>query len=286
MSLTKDTIGFLIASRIPNLIIIALTQTITAYFLLDIPSENFLNLRFGLFLLSTSMIGAGGYIINDYFDQKIDMVNRPESVVVGTDLRRRLALLSHIALTFGGIGIGFMLDPYVGAIHIFSSGALWTYSGALKRQLLIGTLTISFLACLSLLIVMVYFRQFSLLVVAYAMFGCVTVFIRESLKDIISAKGERLFGVHSVPIVWGVRGAKLTILLAGIAGVGMLAFYLLSLPNWTVRYFFMGVFIIILWLFYRLAVADKIADFEKIKRVIDVLIFLGLISMFLVRTFQ
>lgn len=228
------------------------------------------------------MIGAGGYIINDYFDQKIDMVNRPDSVIVGTKIRRRLALFLHIVLTFGGIGLGFMIDPAIGAIHIFSAGALFTYSGLLKRQLIIGTLTISFLACLSLLIVLVYFRQFSLLVVAYAMFSCVAVFIRESLKDIMTAKGERLFGIHSVPIVWGVRGAKIVIFLAGIAGVGMLAFYLLSLPNWTVRYFFIGVFFIILWLFYRLHVADKMEDFEGIKHMMDIIIFLGLISMLLV----
>lgn len=279
---TKDTIGFLTASRIPNLSIIGLTQFITAYFLLGVSTAEIINLKFGIFLLSTSMIGAGGYIINDYFDQKIDMVNRPDSVIVGTKIRRRLALFLHIVLTFGGIGLGFMIDPAIGAIHIFSAGALFTYSGLLKRQLIIGTLTISFLACLSLLIVLVYFRQFSLLVVAYAMFSCVAVFIRESLKDIMAAKGERLFGIHSVPIVWGVRGAKIVIFLAGIAGVGMLAFYLLSLPNWTVRYFFIGVFFIILWLFYRLHVADKMEDFEGIKHMMDIIIFLGLISMLLV----
>lgn len=228
------------------------------------------------------MIGAGGYIINDYFDQKIDMINRPDTVVVGTDLRRRLALFSHLALTFGGILIGFAVGPMIGAIHIFSAGALFTYSAGLKRFLLIGTLTIAFLASLVSLIVMVYFREFNLLVVAYAVFACVTMFIRESLKDIISAKGEKLFGVHSIPIVWGIRGAKVLIFLAGIAGVSALAFYLLSVPNWTVRYFFIGVSVIIVWLFYRLGKADKIRDFEKIKKSIDLIILLGLISILLI----
>lgn len=228
------------------------------------------------------MIGAGGYIINDYFDQKVDMINRPETVLIGTNLRRRLALFFHAALTSGGILLGFFIDPFVGAIHIFSSGALWTYSGILKRQLLIGTLTIAFLTSLSMLIVLVYFREFNILVVAYAMFGCVTVFIRESLKDIISAKGESKFGYQSVPIVWGIRGAKVLIFMAGLTGVGLLIFYLFSMPNWSVRYFFLGVSAIIIWLFYRLTLADQIREFKQIKKAIDLIIMLGLASMLLI----
>lgn len=280
--ITNNTVGFLTASRIPNLLIIGLTQFITAYYLLQKPFDLLIKPDFLLFIFSTGMIGAAGYIINDYFDQKIDMINRPSKVIVGTTFRRRLALFSHLVLTFSGIAIGFLIDPAIGAIHIFSAGALWTYSVIIRRWVLLGTLTIAFLASLTLLLVMVFFRQFSLLVIAYALFGCVTVFIRESIKDIISAKGEVQFGIQSIPIVWGIRGAKLMIYLAGIAGVGLLTFYLLSIPNWTVRYFFFGVLIFVFWMAYRLARADKMSDFKAIKIYIDILIATGLVSMLLV----
>ena len=281
-SLLKNTVGFLTASRIPNLFIIGLTQFITAFFLLGKELETLVSAEFLLFIFSTGMVGAGGYIINDYFDQKIDMINRPSKVIVGTDLRRRLALFSHLVLTFTAIGIGFLIDPAIGAIHIFSSGALWTYSAIIRRWLILGTLTIAFLACLTLLLVMVYFREFSLLVVAYAMFGCVTIFIRESIKDIISAKGEIQFGIQSIPIVWGIRGAKLAIYLAGITGVALLTFYLLSIPNWHVRFFFFGVLIFVFRMAYKLAGADKMSDFKTVKMYIDILIISGLVSMALV----
>ena len=32
---------------------------------------------------STVLIAAAGYIINDYFDIKIDLINKPREVVVG-----------------------------------------------------------------------------------------------------------------------------------------------------------------------------------------------------------
>ncbi len=279
---TRNTAGFLMASRIPNLLIIGLTQFITAFYLLNKPLGSLIKLEFLLFIFSTGMIGAAGYIINDYFDQKIDMINRPEKVIVGTRFRRRLALFSHLALTFSGIAIGFLIDPAIGAIHIFSAGALWTYSVIIRRWVLLGTLTIAFLTCLTLLLVMVFFREFNLLVVAYALFGCVTIFIRESLKDIVSAKGEVQFGIQSIPIVWGIRGAKLIIFLAGIAGVGMLTFYLLSIPNWNVRIFFFAVLLFVFWAAFQLAKADKMSDFKRIKVYIDILIVAGLISMLLI----
>ena len=97
----------------------------------------------------------------------------------------------------------------------FQLGALWTYSGVIKKMLLLSTLTISFSHDPHHYFwLMVFYRKFNLLAMVYAMFGCAVIFVRETLKDIISTKGERVFGINSVPIVWGIRGAKLIIYLA------------------------------------------------------------------------
>ncbi len=278
----SDITGFLIASRIPNLLIIAYTQFATAKFLMSISVPRIVTIDFLLLLVSTGMIGAAGYIINDYFDQKIDMINRPKKVVVGPDLRRRLALLSHIMLSTTGIAIGFYIDPMIGAVHIFSTGALFTYSIGIKRVLLLSTLTISFLTILTILLVMVFFREIHILALIYSLFGCAAVFIRETLKDIISSKGEQVFGIQSVPIIWGLRGAKLIIYVVCLAGISLLTVYLLALPNWTVRIFFGALLPIILWFIYRLVKADKIQDFKNLKAFIDIIIVGGLVSMSLV----
>ncbi|MEQ9402608.1 MAG: geranylgeranylglycerol-phosphate geranylgeranyltransferase [Cyclobacteriaceae bacterium] len=278
----RDITGFLVASRIPNLLIISYTQFVTARFLMGISIDRIITVEFLILLVSTGMIGAGGYIINDYFDQKIDMINRPKKVVVGPDLRRRFALASHVLLSFGGIALGFFIDPLVGLIHIFSTGALWTYSGGIRKVLLLSTLTISFLTILTILLVMVFFREISILAVVYSLFGCATVFVRETLKDIMSAKGEQAFGIQSVPIVWGIRGAKLIIYLVCFAGISLLFLYLISIDSWTVRTFFMALVPFISWLLYKLVKADRLKDFQQLKRSIDFVIVAGLVSMLLV----
>ena len=54
---------------------------------------------FWLMVLATVLIAAGGYVINDYFDLKIDRINRPESVVIGERLSKQSAMRLYIALT-------------------------------------------------------------------------------------------------------------------------------------------------------------------------------------------
>ena len=279
---TREIVSFMIASRIPNLLIICYTQFATAWFLMDGPLSQILSLKFIGLLLSTAAIGAGGYIINDYFDQKIDMINRPDTVVIGTNLSRRNALASHAFLSLSGIIAGFLIDPVIGLAHMLSAILLWAYSGFLKRQLLIGTLVLSLLASISVFSVLLFFKSLNLIAVAYALFGASIIFIRESLKDIISYKGEHVFGIKSVPIVWGIRGAKLFIYAVCLDGVILLVIYLWSIPDWTVRIFFVGLTPFLAWFIMQLREADRKKEFIQLRQYTDLIIVSGLISMSLV----
>lgn len=276
----REIAGFLIASRVPNLIILGYVQFGTAFFLMNKPLEKVFTFSFGLLILSTAMIGAAGYVINDYFDQKIDMINRPHKVVIGEGLRRRIAIVIHFLLSTGAIGFGLIVDPSIAFIHLFSTIALLLYSSSLKRILLIDTVTISFLTSLTLIIVLVFFKELKLLVVAYALFGGLAVFVRESMKDIISSKGDSTFGVNSISSAWGISGAKVIIYIACALGTIGLSYYMYRVPNWSIRYFFIGLFVFIGWFIYKLYKADRTKDFLELKFYIDTIIITGLVSIF------
>lgn len=50
---------------------------------------------FFLLVISTVLIAAAGNVINDYFDQRTDRVNKPQETIVGVHLSRRIAMAAH-----------------------------------------------------------------------------------------------------------------------------------------------------------------------------------------------
>jgi 4-hydroxybenzoate polyprenyltransferase len=280
-----DLVGFLKASRIPNLLIIGSTQYLTLVFLVsDFKEKPAVLSSFSFFLLvaSTALIAAGGYIINDYYDQKIDMINRPSKVVVGTLFRRRLAMVAHAMLTILGIGIGFYIKPAVGIVHVFSGFTLWHYSNSLRRLPIIGNLAIAFMAGLALLIVPVFLGSNEILVYIYSIFAMAIVLIREVVKDIEDVKGDATFGCQSIPVVWGIRGAKFFIYLVIIGSSAFLLTFLVLINNPLVLYYFMALMPLFAWFIFKLARADKQRDYAALTKFTNLIIVSGLISMFFI----
>ena len=111
-----------------------------------------------LLIVSTVLIAAGGYVLNDYFDIKIDAINRPEKQIVGTIIQRRTAMLMHQILSGLGIFAGLLLAFFtksftLGFIFIIIPGLLWFYSASYKRQFIVGNVVISFITSASVLVV-------------------------------------------------------------------------------------------------------------------------------------
>src|ERR1041384_459546 len=96
--------------RWPNLLIIALTQLVAWWcVVLPLQGPHVLTLRnFSLLCISTVLLAAAGYIINDYFDISIDIINKPDKVVLERHIPRKLAVIVHpvlniIALVLAGV---------------------------------------------------------------------------------------------------------------------------------------------------------------------------------------
>lgn len=111
-----------------------------------------------LLILATTMIAAGGYVINDYFDVKIDRINRPDELIVTRSISKPTAMrLSWILSGIGivcGIVVAVLLRSFtLGIIFVIVPGLLWFYSSSYKRLFMIGNLTIALLAALAPMVV-------------------------------------------------------------------------------------------------------------------------------------
>jgi 4-hydroxybenzoate polyprenyltransferase len=274
--------GFLKLTRFPNLFIIGFTQYFCAIFLVAFPDNGFeLLYDYRLFLLSCStiMIAAAGYIINDYYDVKIDYINKPNRVVVGKLIKRRIVLASHVVLNVLGIGIGFYLNLYIGIINFFAGFLLWIYSNQLKRLPFIGNLVISLLTALSILVLAVYFQKNVSLIMNYAIFAFSINLIREIIKDMEDLRGDLRFGSKTLPIVWGLRKTKYLLYVLILVFVFILFYLSFQLGNQTLNIFLIILIVPIIYLIYLLYRADSQKRFHRLSMYCKLLMLAGISSM-------
>jgi 4-hydroxybenzoate polyprenyltransferase len=233
--------------------------------------------------LSTVLIAAAGYIINDYYDIKIDTINKPHRVIVGKTISRRVAMFWNIAFNTVAMGITWWyLKPIVWITNFFCIFLLWFYSNHLKRQPLVGNVAIAILTALSVAVVAFQFPQNTYLVFVFAVFAFFITLIREIVKDMEDVKGDASFGCRTLPIVWGVRRSKQVIyVFFGILMLVLLSTYL-TFPTRFAFYLYLVEIPLLLYFIYKLYYADTKRTFHFLSQVCKIIMLFGVLSMFLV----
>lgn len=274
--------------RLPNLLIMLLCLVLVRAGLLRpaTPLATLLDLRFGLLVLATLCIGAAGYIINDYYDVKIDAINRPGRLVVGRVVRRRRAMLAHLLLSGLGVGISGLLSPLLGIVTLGSAVLLWGYSVRFKRVALVGNLSIATLTAALVLLPELQLRTGSGSVWAYALAAFLLTVVREIVKDVEDMRGDAQHDCRTLPIVWGVARTKwvtgfflacLLVLVLGAVGEALLHGPVL-----------LGVWLLVLVLGPLLVLArqlwraDRRRHFSKLSAWCKGIMLAGVLSMLLV----
>lgn len=265
--------------RWQNLLIILAAQYLSAFCLIkeQMIEALFLNTDMLILALSTIFIAAAGNVINDYYDIKIDYVNRPKRVVVGRYLKRRAILFIHASFNILGILGGFFISWQLGVVNFLAAGLLWLYSNQLKRLPLWGNLSVALLTGLAVFVVYILFRESFFLFAAYAFFAFFISLIREIIKDLEDIEGDRKFECKTLPVVIGQRKTKLVVYLISVIFIIVVAILLQREPKFW--YVLGGLTLMLGLLNFILGRADKTVDFANLSRLSKQIMILGLISM-------
>jgi 4-hydroxybenzoate polyprenyltransferase len=258
---------------------------------------------FLLLTLSSVLIAAAGYIINDYFDLNIDRVNKPERIVVEKLIKRRWTIVWHWILSGAGVLIGFYLswelkNIFIGPANLLCVVLLWFYSTTFKKKLIIGNIIISFLTAWVILVLYLCEFRFHRFVdpvyhkvlarvykfaVLYAAFAFIISLVREVIKDIEDMNGDARYGCRTMPVVWGVNVAKVfaaTWLIVLIASMIVIQFYVLQYRWWlSVIYSLIFIILPLLQIFRRLYLANTEQDYSQLSKTIKAVMLSGILSM-------
>lgn len=213
--------------RWPNLLMLAGIQLLIYFSLLE-PSASVMAISdVVLMIIITVILGAGGYVINDYYDAGIDQINRPDRWIAGNQWSLRTVKNLYLGIVFFGFILSMWLSIRLGLVkYIFiyplAVTGLWFYSYALKCKPVIGNAWVS-LFCAGVIGIIALpdsiLKNTSHIKAElwyYTAFAFIATWLREMIKDIEDLEGDAKSGCHTAVVSFGLKAGKVMATIMGL----------------------------------------------------------------------
>jgi 4-hydroxybenzoate polyprenyltransferase len=272
----------------------------------------FSDFNFFLLVLTTVLLAAAGYVINDYFDTGTDLLNRPDTVVVGKSITRRNAMTLHLVLNILGVVLGFYISLQIHLwklvyIYILITGLLWFYSSSYKKMFLVGNIIVALLTAMVPLMTVLYeipalnqkysevllmigqnFYDIFFWVAGFSIFAFITTLTREIIKDAEDFEGDNAYGSRSMPVVAGIRITKLvtiSLTLITIVLIPFTYFYYVSIPKnpdyLSIAYISVLLILPLFLLVFYIIKANEKKDWKKAGNLLKLIMLFGVAYAFI-----
>ena len=225
-----------------------------------------------------AFIMAFGFLINSFYDQQADSINRPMQSAFERLVSKRTSLNTAI-LT---LAIGLLLSWSVSttAAIFFGSFAvgLWYHSHRLRNIPIVSHTSAAILALTPFFGMSVYHNYSSLHTFAYGALLGLTLFSRELLKDLLMLKGDILSGRRTVASEYGEESTRNTLMVSAMIA-WIPAFFTRDLFN---EYAATGIFVILVLLSSANFIALKAKDLRGLRwahLIYKVILILGILTL-------
>ena len=271
--------------RLYNIFIIIIAQYFTSIFIISIDtsiSSILFDFQLFLLILSSSIAIASGYIINNFYDYEKDLINKPIKSKIDKVIRKRTKLSLYITLNFLCIYTSSLVSwraVLFFSIYIF---VIWLYSHKLKRTLFIGNVVSSLLSVIPFFIILIYYKNFELIIFLYAIFLFLIVYMREIIKDLENIKGDFTLDYRTIPVVYGEKSSKYLLSIVSLFTLAIIYILLSGFDTGMMFYYYyfsiavLLFFIIVLWKY------DSKKYYNFLHNLLKSLIVLGVLSIVLI----
>ena len=270
-----------------NIIAIVIAQYLAAIFIFS-PEKSlkhvFLDINLYLIVLATICTIAAGYIINNFYDRKKDLINKPIKTELDSFISQKTKLQIYFLLNFIGFFFAMLVSWRAGlffAIYIF---LIWFYSHKLKKYPLVKMFSSAVLSLLPFFAVFVYYKNFSEIVFVHASFLFFILIIKDLLKDLENIKGDLAQNQITMPIKYDERFTKMLISLTVFLTFSPIYFILKYAEIGNMKFYFYFVLAFYVVFLYFLYHAKSKKDYVLLHNMIKVIILIGILSLMLIDT--
>tara|TARA_B100000900_G_scaffold229964_1_gene195285 strand:- start:48 stop:929 length:882 start_codon:yes stop_codon:yes gene_type:complete len=269
--------------RIYNILIIVLAQYLTSIFILSDKKLLDVIFDFNLFLLiiCSSLSIASGYIINNFYDQKKDIINKPIKSKIDDVLKNSTKLYFYFFLNF--VVIFFASIISLRAIIFFSVYIffLWFYSHKLKRLLFLGNLFYSLLTITPFFAILLYYKNIDLIIAAYALFLFFILLLKDLTKDLKNLIGDFSENYQTIPVVFGEDFSRIIISLITFINVILIINLFINFSDGYMNIYYAISLILLLIFTIKLYNSKKVSDYLELHNILRLIIGLGVFSIIL-----
>jgi 4-hydroxybenzoate polyprenyltransferase len=258
--------------------------------------------QYSLLVLATVLIAAGGYVINDIFDQETDEVNKPEKAIIGKHISESKAYTIYASLTITGVACGFVLansvsHPNFAVLFVLIATLLYFYASSLKQIAVVGNIVVAALLAFSVIIIGIFDivpntfdinraqmgLAFSILF-DYAKFAFMINLVREIIKDIEDINGDNSQGIRTLPIIIGTKKTVIITFILLLIPTLYLFYYIndnLFANDLYYSIFYLLALVIapIIFCLIKIINAKEKSDFHFISQLLKWIIFFGILSV-------
>jgi 4-hydroxybenzoate polyprenyltransferase len=243
--------------------------------------------KFYLEWVAILFITAGGYWVNDVFDRRIDLVNKPNRTIVNTKISAKKVLTVYFTAMLVVVVFSVSLLPSVlTALNVVVIWLLYLYAQLFKRTAVVGNVIVASLTALVLFAGGVQCDPYRLSLVWAMGFAFGVNLIREVVKDVEDLRGDLQFDLNTLPILMGIRTTKKII---GYSTLVLMACVQLPwLVNWVLwgtlpwLYLVLVVLLVELPLVFflrKLSPAIRPAHFRQLSHILKVVMLGGMVCL-------
>ncbi len=269
--------------RIYNILIIVLAQYFTSIFILSDKKLFDVIFDFSLFLLilCSSLSIASGYIVNNFYDQKKDIINKPIKSKIDDVVKNSTKLYFYFILNF--VVIFFASIISLRAVIFFSVYIffLWFYSHKLKRLLFLGNLFYSLLTITPFFAILLYYKNIDSIIAAYALFLFFILLLKDITKDLKNLVGDFTENYQTIPVAFGEDFSRIIISLITFINVILIINLFINFSDGYMNIYY-GISLILLLIFtIKLYNSKKVSDYLELHNILRLIIGLGVFSIIL-----
>ena len=270
--------------RIPNIFLIVLAQYLTSIFILahqDNPYDVLTDTTLLIIVFCTVGAIASGYIVNNFYDQEKDLINRPQKLMIDHIVSQKTKLWVYFTLNFLVVFLSSFISIRAVAFFLIYIFFIWFYSHKIKKLPLIGNLTSALLSITPFFAILLYFKNYNALIFVFGFYLFLVLAIRELLKSLINIKGDLTLNYKTVPVLYGESYTKkvVSVLISINCLVSFTLIYFFELRKMNI--FFIGSSVYLIFIFFLLRKAKDQKDFHLIQNFLKLLIFIGVLSIVL-----